>query len=56
MDVSKEYRYNRLTWAEMNEAISIQKVVIMPQDRQSNMGSICLSIQMSYLQNRFVLK
>lgn len=25
-----EYRYNRLTWAEMNEAIRLQKVVILP--------------------------
>ena len=26
----KEYRYNRLTWQEMNEAIEAQKVVILP--------------------------
>lgn len=25
-----EYRYNRLTWAEMNDAIAMQKVVILP--------------------------
>ncbi len=25
-----EYRYNRLTWPEMNEAIDLQKVVILP--------------------------
>jgi creatinine amidohydrolase/Fe(II)-dependent formamide hydrolase-like protein len=25
-----EYRYNRLTWAEMNEAIAAQKLVILP--------------------------
>jgi creatinine amidohydrolase len=25
-----EYRYNRLTWAEMNEAIGAQKLVILP--------------------------
>lgn len=25
-----EYRYNRLTWAEMNDAISMQKVVLLP--------------------------
>jgi creatinine amidohydrolase len=25
-----EYRYNRLTWEEMNEAIAMQKVVILP--------------------------
>lgn len=30
MTVAKEYRYNRLTWAEMNEAIEMQKVVILP--------------------------
>jgi creatinine amidohydrolase len=29
-DVTKEYRYNRLTWAEMNEAIAMQKVVLLP--------------------------
>jgi creatinine amidohydrolase len=27
---AKEYRYNRLTWAEMNEAIEMQKVVLLP--------------------------
>ena len=25
-----EHRYNRLTWAEMNDAIAMQKVVILP--------------------------
>jgi creatinine amidohydrolase len=25
-----EYRYNRLTWAEMNQALEMQKVVILP--------------------------
>ncbi len=30
MDVAQEYRYNRLTWEEMNEAIATQKVVIVP--------------------------
>jgi len=30
MDVATEYRYNRLTWEEMNEAIAMQKVVILP--------------------------
>jgi creatinine amidohydrolase len=30
MDVAQEYRYNRLTWEEMNEAIRMQKVVILP--------------------------
>ncbi len=29
-DVAAEYRYNRLTWEEMNEAIAMQKVVILP--------------------------
>jgi creatinine amidohydrolase len=30
MSVRDEYRYNRLTWAEMNEAIGMQKLVILP--------------------------
>jgi creatinine amidohydrolase len=30
MDVKAEYRYNRLNWVEMNEAIAMQKVVILP--------------------------
>ncbi|HYH10870.1 MAG TPA: creatininase family protein, partial [Thermomicrobiales bacterium] len=30
MDTSHEYRYNRLTWAEMNDAIARQPVVILP--------------------------
>jgi len=30
MSAREEYRYNRLTWAEMNEAISMQKLVILP--------------------------
>jgi len=30
MNAATEYRYNRLTWAEMNEAIAMQKVVILP--------------------------
>ncbi|MBT5872222.1 MAG: creatininase family protein [Candidatus Latescibacteria bacterium] len=30
MSVRDEYRYNRLTWAEMNEAIAMQKVVLLP--------------------------
>lgn len=30
MDTSTEYRYNRLTWEEMNEAIASQKLVILP--------------------------
>ena len=29
-DVATEYRYNRLTWEEMNAAIAMQKVVILP--------------------------
>src|SRR5262245_3167067 len=29
-DARAEYRYNRLTWAEMNEAIAAQKLVILP--------------------------
>jgi creatinine amidohydrolase len=30
MSALTEYRYNRLTWAEMNEAIAGQKLVILP--------------------------
>jgi creatinine amidohydrolase len=30
MNVATEYRYNHLTWAEMNDAISRQPVVILP--------------------------
>ncbi|MGQ9628906.1 MAG: creatininase family protein [bacterium] len=30
MSAADEYRYNRLTWEEMNEAIAMQKVVILP--------------------------
>ncbi len=30
MDAGSEYRYARLTWEEMNEAIAAQKVVILP--------------------------
>jgi creatinine amidohydrolase len=30
MDVASEYRYLRLTWEEMNDAIAAQKVVILP--------------------------
>ncbi len=30
MSATDEYRYNRLTWAEMNDAIAMQKVVILP--------------------------
>jgi creatinine amidohydrolase len=30
MGGASEYRYNRLTWPEMNEAIAMQKVVILP--------------------------
>jgi creatinine amidohydrolase len=30
MSAATEYRYNRLTWPEMNEAISMQKVVLLP--------------------------
>lgn len=30
MSAKDEYRYNRLTWPEMNEAIAMQKVVILP--------------------------
>ena len=30
MSAATEYRYNRLTWAEMNEAIAMQKVILLP--------------------------
>jgi len=30
MRAAEEYRYNRLTWAEMNDAIGMQKVVLLP--------------------------
>ncbi len=30
MSAAHEYRYNRLTWAEMNDAIAAQKLVILP--------------------------
>ena len=30
MSTRDEYRYNRLTWEEMNEAIGLQKLVILP--------------------------
>ena len=30
MSAATEYRYNRLTWAEMNDAIARQKLVILP--------------------------
>ncbi len=30
MDVLKEYRYNRLTWQEMNQAIKGRRVVLLP--------------------------
>ena len=30
MNVREEYRYNRLTWEDMNEAIGMQKVVVLP--------------------------
>jgi creatinine amidohydrolase len=30
MNAREEYRYNRLTWAELDQAIALQKVVILP--------------------------
>jgi creatinine amidohydrolase len=30
LNAHEEYRYNRLTWEEMNEAIGMQKLVILP--------------------------
>ena len=29
VSAATEYRYNRLTWPEMNEAIAMQKVVVL---------------------------
>lgn len=30
MSVATEYRYNHLTWVEMNEAIAMQKMILLP--------------------------
>ena len=30
MKAAKEYRYNRLTWEEVNDAVELQKVVVLP--------------------------
>ena len=30
MSTAQEFRYNRLTWQEMNEAIAMQKAVLLP--------------------------
>ncbi|NKB66334.1 MAG: creatininase family protein [Candidatus Latescibacteria bacterium] len=30
MSAATEYRYNRLTWPEMNEAIGMQKLIVLP--------------------------
>src|ERR1700704_613605 len=30
MSAATEYRYNHLTWAEMNDAIAAQKLIILP--------------------------
>jgi creatinine amidohydrolase len=30
MSAATEYRYNRLTWAEMNDAIAMNKVIVLP--------------------------
>src|SRR5258708_2508746 len=30
VNAQTEYRYNRLTWAEMNEAIAVQKLIVLP--------------------------
>jgi creatinine amidohydrolase len=39
MSASTEYRYNRLTWEEMNEAIELQKLVILPTGSTEQHGS-----------------
>ena len=39
MSASTEYCYNRLTWEEMNEAIAMQKVVILPTGSTEQHGS-----------------
>jgi len=57
MNVAHEYRYNRLTWEEMNEAVKMNKVVILPTGSTEQHGphlpldvdaflteSICLNV------------
>ena len=38
-----EYRYNRLTWAEMDEAIGLEKVVL-PGGRGAAISGLVLSL------------
>ena len=38
MEAKEEYRYNRLTWEEMNEAIALQKVVLLPTGSTEQYG------------------
>ena len=41
MSAATEYRYNRLTWAEMNDAIAAQKLVILPTGSTEQHGPTC---------------
>jgi creatinine amidohydrolase len=38
-DPTREYRYNRLTWPEMNDAIAAQKLVILPTGSTEQHGA-----------------
>ena len=38
MSAATEYRYNRLTWPEMNEAIELQKVILLPTGSTEQLG------------------
>ena len=40
MTAASEYRYNRLTWDEMNEAIALQKLVILPTGSTEQHGPV----------------
>ena len=40
MGADTEYRYNRLTWAEINDAVAMQKVVILPTGSTEQHGRL----------------
>ena len=42
MGAATEYRYNRLTWAELDEAIGMRKVVILPTGSTEQHGYLSL--------------
>ena len=42
MSARDEYRYNRLTWEEMKEAIGLQKLVILPTGSTEQHGPMRL--------------